>query len=76
MLHFFLDVAGLNIFFNIIMRIARQSVKSAKVTYAEIKWDIDPISEYFATWALWIAALNKSKGFRLQIPFSGRFSNH
>jgi hypothetical protein len=31
------------------MRIVQQVVKSAKVTYEEIKWDIDPISEYFAT---------------------------
>ena len=34
------------------MRIVQQAVKSAKVTYKEIKWDIDPISEYYATWAL------------------------
>lgn len=31
------------------MRIVQQAVKSAKVTYSEIPWDIDPISEYFAT---------------------------
>jgi len=31
------------------MRIVQQAVKSAKVTYEEIKWNIDPISEYFAT---------------------------
>ena len=31
------------------MRIVQHAVKSAKVTYKEIKWDIDPISEYFAT---------------------------
>ena len=31
------------------MRIVQQVVKSAKVTYKKIKWDIDPISEYFAT---------------------------
>ena len=31
------------------MRIIQQVVKSAKVTYDEIKWDIDPISEYLAT---------------------------
>ena len=31
------------------MRIVQQAVNSAKVTYEEIKWDIDPISEYFAT---------------------------
>ena len=31
------------------MRIVQQAVKSAKVTYEKIKWDIDPISEYFAT---------------------------
>jgi len=31
------------------MRIVQQVVKSVKVTYDEIKWDIDPISEYFAT---------------------------
>jgi len=24
-------------------------LKSVKVTYDEIKWDINPISEYFAT---------------------------
>ena len=29
------------------MRIVQQAVKSAKVTYEKIKWDIDPISEYF-----------------------------
>jgi hypothetical protein len=31
------------------LRIVQQAVKSVKVTYDEIKWDIDPISEYFAT---------------------------
>ena len=31
------------------MRIVQQVVKSVEVTYGEIKWDIDPISEYFAT---------------------------
>jgi transposase-like protein len=31
------------------MRIVQQVIKSAKVTYGQIKWDIDPISEYFAT---------------------------
>ena len=31
------------------MRIVQQVVKSAKITYREIKWDIDPISEYYAT---------------------------
>ena len=31
------------------MRIVQQVVKSAKVTYKNIKWDIDPISEYYAT---------------------------
>jgi hypothetical protein len=31
------------------MRIVQQVVQSVKVTYDEIKWDIDPISEYFAT---------------------------
>ena len=31
------------------VRIVQQAVKSAKVTYSEITWDIDPISEYFAT---------------------------
>jgi hypothetical protein len=31
------------------MRIVQQVTNSAKVTYDEIKWDIDPISEYFAT---------------------------
>ena len=31
------------------MRMVQQAVNSAKVTYEEIKWDIDPISEYFAT---------------------------
>jgi transposase-like protein len=31
------------------MRIVQQVLKSVKVTYDEIKWDIDPISEYFAT---------------------------
>jgi hypothetical protein len=31
------------------MRIVQQAVQSAKVTYEKIKWDIDPISEYFAT---------------------------
>lgn len=33
----------------IFMRIVQQVVKSTKVTCREIKWDIDPISEYFAT---------------------------
>jgi transposase-like protein len=31
------------------MRIVQQVLKSVKVTYDEIKWDIDLISEYFAT---------------------------
>jgi hypothetical protein len=31
------------------MRIVQQVVKSVKVTYREIKWDIDPIFEYYAT---------------------------
>jgi len=31
------------------MRIVQQAVKSTKVTYDEIKWDMDPISEYFVT---------------------------
>jgi len=29
------------------MRMVQQVVKSAKVTYSEIIWDMDPISEYF-----------------------------
>ena len=33
----------------IFMRIVQQVVKSAKVNYKDIQWDIDPISEYFAT---------------------------
>ena len=36
------------------MRLVQQVVQSVKVTYREIKWDIDPISEYYATRALWI----------------------
>ena len=31
------------------MRMVQQVVKSAKVTYSEIMWDLNPISEYFAT---------------------------
>ena len=31
------------------MRIVQQVVKSAKVTYKDISWNIDPISEYYAT---------------------------
>jgi hypothetical protein len=31
------------------MRIVQQVLESVEVTYDEIKWDIDPISEYFAT---------------------------
>ena len=31
------------------MRLVQQVVQSVKVTYREIKWDIDPISEYYAT---------------------------
>jgi len=31
------------------MRIVQQAVKSTKVTYDKIKWDMDPISEYFVT---------------------------
>jgi len=31
------------------MRIVQQAVKSTKITYSEITWDMDPISEYFAT---------------------------
>jgi hypothetical protein len=33
----------------IFMRIVQQAVNSAKVTCKDIQWDIDPISEYFAT---------------------------
>ena len=33
----------------IFMRLVQQVVQSVKVTYREIKWDIDPISEYYAT---------------------------
>ena len=33
------------------MRMVQQVVTSAKITYANIKWDIDPLSEYFATGA-------------------------
>ena len=31
------------------MRIVQQVVKSAKITYKQIKWDFDPLSEYYAT---------------------------
>ena len=31
------------------MRMVQQVVKSTKVTYSEIVWDMDPISEYFIT---------------------------
>jgi len=31
------------------MRLVQQVVKSTKVTSSEITWDMDPISEYFAT---------------------------
>ena len=31
------------------MRMVQQVVKSAKVTYKNISWDIDPISEFYAT---------------------------
>jgi hypothetical protein len=31
------------------MSLVQQVVKSAKVTYSEIMWDMDPISEYYAT---------------------------
>ena len=31
------------------MRIVQQAVTSAKITYSDITWDMDPISEYFAT---------------------------
>jgi len=31
------------------MRIVQQAVNSTKITYSEIKWDLDPISEYYAT---------------------------
>ena len=33
------------------MRLVQQVVRSAKVTTSEIKWNIDPISEYYATGA-------------------------
>jgi len=33
------------------MRLVQQVVKSTKITTAEIKWNIDPISEYYATGA-------------------------
>jgi hypothetical protein len=31
------------------MRIVQQAVTSAKITWEQIKWDLDPLSEYFAT---------------------------
>ncbi len=31
------------------MRIVQQAVISRKITYSQIKWDLDPISEYYAT---------------------------
>ena len=31
------------------MRMVQQVVASTKITYENIKWDIDPLSEYFAT---------------------------
>jgi len=31
------------------MRLVQQVVKSTKVTYSEISWDLDPISEYYVT---------------------------
>ena len=31
------------------MRLVQQVVKSAKITYSEIMWDMDPISEYYLT---------------------------
>jgi hypothetical protein len=34
------------------MRIVQQAVNSVKITNQEIKWDMDPLSEYFATGAL------------------------
>ena len=34
------------------MRIVQQVVNSTKITNQQIKWDMDPISEYFATGAL------------------------
>ena len=34
------------------MRIVQQAVNSVKIANQEIKWDMDPLSEYFATGAL------------------------
>jgi hypothetical protein len=31
------------------MRIVQQVVKSTKITYSQIMWDMDPISEYYLT---------------------------
>jgi len=33
----------------IFMRLVQQSVKSTKITYSDINWDMNPISEYYAT---------------------------
>jgi hypothetical protein len=33
----------------IFMRLIQQAVKSTKITYSDISWDVDPISEYFTT---------------------------
>jgi len=33
----------------IFMRIVQQAIKSVKITTNEIQWDLDPISEYYAT---------------------------
>jgi hypothetical protein len=31
------------------MRIVQQAVKSTQITYLQIMWDMDPISEYYLT---------------------------
>ncbi len=33
----------------IFMHLVQQALKSTKITYSQIMWDLDPISEYFAT---------------------------
>ena len=33
----------------IFMRLVQQAVKSVKITREQLKWDVDPISEYFVT---------------------------
>ena len=56
------------------MRIVQQAVKSTKITYAQIKWGIDPISKYFILFGIDASGRHdhKSAKYRSFFKHNGR----